>query len=112
MGRFEWVGKAKRIEPDGLYEIVVRKPGVKAATKAAADETGARASSILAGHRHDGHARIEVTQGTVVDAFVNLVDPAAMSIEFGHMHAGWERDDGDPIYVQGVAPLRRAIGRG
>lgn len=113
MGSFEWVGKAKRTKPDGLYEIIVRIPGVRSAVKDGADETGEKATAILASHRYEGVSRIEVTQGTVVDSFVNLVDKAAMSIEFGHMHKYKGRDGiSQSKYVHGVAPLRGAIGRG
>ena len=107
MGRFEWVGRAKRREPDGLYEIIVRKPGVKAATKAGAEVTGAKAEANLAMHRYEGQAKIEVTQGNVVDAFVNLVDPNALSIEFGHNIK--QTKDGPILgYVPGLGILRQA----
>lgn len=107
MGRFEWVGRAKRRKPDGLYEIIVRKPGVKAATKAGAEVTGAKAEANLAMHRYEGQAKIEVTQGNVVDAFVNLVDPNALSIEFGHNIK--QTKDGPILgYVPGLGILRGA----
>lgn len=113
MGTFEWVGKSRRVKPDGLYEIVVREPGVKPAIRAHADSVGAKASAVLAANRDTGASYIEVNSGDVVDAFVELVDPAAMSIEFGHIHR-WKDREGtvQSKFVQGVAPLRKAIGRG
>lgn len=112
MGDFEWVGKARRKKPDGLYEIVVREPGVRPAIRAEADKVGAKASAVLAANRDTGASRIEVNSGDVVDAFVELVDKGAMSIEFGHTHK-WKDKDGTvkSKFVQGVAPLRKAIGR-
>jgi len=54
----------------------------------AALRAGIKAEAILKGHRHDGHARIEVEEGSV-DRYVTLSDErglkAALSIEYGRM---------------------------
>jgi len=63
--------------------VVSHQKGVKRSTLKVAREIGGIAAGRLAGHRYSGHARIEVTQGDT-DAFASLVDPAALSIEFGH----------------------------
>lgn len=108
MGDFEWLGKAKRTKPDGLYEIVVRQKPIGDKTKSVADDVGAAASAILAGNRSEGHARIEVDRGDKSDAFVTLTDEAgdkaAAAIEYGSV-----RPDGS--YVPGVGALRGAIGK-
>lgn len=108
MGYFEWEPRYRQTKPDALYQMLVRtKPGIKRATKSAADEVGAKAQANLAAHRYEGQAKIEVEQGAVVDAFVNLVDPNALSIEFGH---NIKQTKGGPVlgYVPGLGILRRA----
>lgn len=106
MGDFEWLGRAKRKKPDGLYEIVVRQKPIGDKTKSVADQVGAAASAILAGNRSEGHARIEVTRGDKSDAFVTLNDEAgdkaAAAIEYGST-----RKNG--TYVPGVGALRGGI---
>lgn len=49
----------------------------------AARDLATQAEATLATHRRTGNASISVTQGRL-DAFVNLDDPAALSIEVGH----------------------------
>lgn len=107
MARLQWTGKAARRKPDGLYEIVVNQPGVGAETYAKAQEVAARAEGILAGHKDQGHAKIEATRGNKgVDAFVYLNDErgakAAAAIEFGHINKRTKKA------VAGIAPLRKA----
>ena len=82
--------------------------GVKAAVLAEAEIGGARARANLAGHRHSGRASISVTQGDV-DAFLNLDDPAAMSIEFGHWVKG-KFEDNQPQFVPGLYIISEAAG--
>lgn len=65
-------------------ETVAHLPGVIGAVYATAQEGGARARAILQAHRHTGASSIEVSQGDV-DSFVSLVDPNAISIEFGRV---------------------------
>lgn len=109
MARLEWIGKARRTKPDGLYEIVVNQPGVGATTYAKAQQVGAIASGILATHVDKGHATIDVARGAKgVDAFVKLNDErgdqAAAAIEFGHLN------NRSGKWVEGIAPLRKAAG--
>lgn len=109
MAKLQWIGKARRTEPDGLYEIVVNQPGVGTSTLAVAQKVGAIAEGILAQNRDKGHARIEVEQRAKrVDAFVVLNDEAgakaAAAIEFGHNNKRSGK------HVEGVAPLRKAAG--
>ena len=72
-------------------EIVAHLPGVRAAVYGVAQEKAAVARGVLAAHRDQGHARIEVTRGSL-DAFVSLVDTrgdvAAAAIEFGNRYGG------------------------
>ncbi len=70
------------------HDIVAHLPGVKAALREEADAIGARAEGLLAAHFKGGGAHVEVTSGRV-DSHVALVDPAALSIEYGH--AGFTR---------------------
>lgn len=72
------------IEPD-CNETVAHLSGVIAAVYAKAQEGGARARSILEAHRHTGASSIEVSMGNAPDSFVSLVDPNAISIEFGRV---------------------------
>lgn len=58
-------------------------PGVKSSVRGEAKIIGEIASARLAPHRKTGAAHIDVSHGTV-DAYVSLVDEAALSIEFGH----------------------------
>jgi len=74
---------AVHIEED-CNEIVAHLDGVIAAVYATAQQGAARARAILASHRHTGASSIEVSQGDV-DSYISLVDPAAISIEFGRV---------------------------
>lgn len=61
---------------------------------------GVDAERRLAAHRDTGAASVSVTEGDI-DAFINLDDPNALSIEFGHLVKGkYERDE--PKYVPGL----------
>lgn len=68
-------------------EYFAKLPGVRAELKRTAHAGGARAEAVLDAHRYQGHARITVTRGTLLDWFVNLDDTrgqrAAGAIEFG-----------------------------
>ena len=57
--------------------------GVKAAVRATAKELAAKAKAELANHRETGTAKITVSHGAT-DSYVNLDDPAALAIEYGH----------------------------
>lgn len=84
-------------------EDVAHLAGVIAAVNATAQEGAARARSILAAHFHTGASSIEVSQGDV-DSFVSLVDPAAISIEFGRSGAMGRGTS------QGIFAITRAFG--
>ncbi|WP_458682287.1 DUF5403 family protein [Prescottella equi] len=75
--------------PKAVHRKVAHLEGVKAAVRAQAEKTGAKAEARLAAHRHSGNAKVEVTSGKV-DSFVSLVDPAALSIEFGHFYTWFD----------------------
>lgn len=67
-----------------MNHVVSNQRGVKKRLVREAREIAAIAEARLARAKHrTGQSRIEVSQGDV-DAFVSLVDPAALSIEFGH----------------------------
>lgn len=84
--------------------IVVSHLGeVKDAVHDTAKERGDISRSKLAAHRDTGAASISVTQGDV-DSFVNLDDPAALSIEFGHWVKGKFETD-TPKFVKGIYVL-------
>lgn len=88
--------------------IVSRENTVQAALAALASQIAGRARANLASHRQTGAAHITVTHGRV-DSYVNLVDPAAVSIEFGHFVGGKYAGD-TPKYVPGLYILSRAAG--
>lgn len=110
---FKWT-----VGPKTLNKRIVRQPPVGAATLSEAEKLGDIARSDLEGHRHKGHSKIEVDQGTRgVDAFVTLDDSrgdaAALSIEYGHMHGGrggWQRGD-KIVWVQGLHILSGAVAK-
>lgn len=93
-----------------IESIVAHLPGVRAELEATADAGAARAEAILQlRHKETNpapHPYIEVTQGTKLDYFVNLVDPnpkgSAASIEFG-------RSGGRRGATQGVRALSGAF---
>ncbi|SDI41081.1 hypothetical protein SAMN05421505_14930 [Sinosporangium album] len=92
----------------GINRIVSREPGVKAAVRAKAEEIGGRGRAFLAAHRDTGAAAVEVTSGRV-DSVVSLVDPNALSIEYGH--AAYTRKDGREVGAsQGLYVIHRAAG--
>lgn len=94
------------ISERSINRIVARQCG--GATKAKADELGGRAEGILAAHRDTGEAKVEVTGGRV-DAFVWLVDEAALSIEYGRQ--AFTTDDGRRVgAMQGLYILHRTVG--
>jgi hypothetical protein len=93
-----------------INRTVSRLPGVKAAIAAEATRIGARAKARLESHRDPTNAtdhQIEVDFGRV-DAFVSLVGPAPLSVEFGHWYTG--NLGGSPKYVPGLYILMGASG--
>lgn len=87
----------------GTERVIAHLDVVRAAVLDAAREIGARADTLLAAHHNTGDATIEVTRGDT-DAFVSLVDDAALSIEYGHF-----TPDG-VTYVSGLYVITRAAG--
>ncbi len=73
---------------------LARQRGVRDAVRAEAEEIAGRARGRLATHKETGAASIEVTHGAV-DSLVELVDPAALSIEFGR--GAYTRPDGQKV---------------
>jgi Family of unknown function (DUF5403) len=65
-----------------LEECIAHVGTVQHELDSKADTIARRARSILELHRDTGNARIEVVKGDI-DAYVVLVDEAALSIEFG-----------------------------
>lgn len=65
-------------------EVVAALPGVRDEVHHVAEIGAANAEMRLAAHRETGNAKIEL-EATEKDSLVSLVDPAALSIEFG----GW-----------------------
>lgn len=61
---------------------VAHMRGVKAEVRRVGDGIGARAKARLAAHKSTGSAEVVVEHG-ITDTVVALVDPAALSIEFG-----------------------------
>lgn len=91
-----------------MNHVVSHIEGVKASVRAEAEEVHAKAEARLARHRNTGAADVSVSQGDV-DSFVNLDDPAALSIEFGHFVKGKYEDD-TPKYVHGLYIITGAAG--
>jgi hypothetical protein len=75
-------------------------PGVKASVRAEGKVIAGIASARLAPHRKTGQAHIEVSHGAT-DTYVSLVDPAALSIEFGHFLGSQSRGL-DRRFVRGL----------
>jgi hypothetical protein len=86
-------------------EKVAHLAGVVGAVADTARAGGARAEAALSAHRAQGHARIEVSHGSV-DSFVTLSDErgqrAAAAIEYG-------RSGGPRGASQGLFVLRGAF---
>jgi hypothetical protein len=99
---------ARLISQKAMNRVVSHLDEVKSEVAEKALEVGLRAEARLAGHRRTGRAQVTVTQGDV-DAFVNLEDPAVLSIEFGHMVKGKFETD-VPKYVPGLYIITGAAG--
>jgi len=69
-----------------------------------------KARANLAPHHRSGEHKVTQTKGRV-DHYVNLVGPAALSIEEGHVVAGFYAGPGagEWKFVQGLHVLRRAM---
>lgn len=93
-----------------MNRIVSHLENVKAEVDSEARKIGTKARARLASHRKTGQAKVTVSHGEV-DSFVNLEDPAALSIEFGHFVKGrFGDEDGEPKYVPGLYIVTGAAG--
>ncbi|PZM98415.1 MAG: hypothetical protein DIU79_00055 [Actinobacteria bacterium] len=87
---------------------VARLKGVKMAVRDRAQILATRARGLLAQHRATGTAKIQVSRGRV-DSFVSLVDPAAISIEWGR-EAGVSKTGRRYAAQPGLYIMHRTIG--
>lgn len=91
-----------------LDRMVAHMPGVRNEVSAEAQQVATRARALLAAHRHDGDSKIEVRRAGGSDSIVSLVDPAAVSIEYGR---GEYTRDGQVIgATRGLYIMTRAAG--
>lgn len=88
------------LRDDKMNETVANLSGVKGSVRKTANEMRVIVEGRLAPHRKTGQARIEVSYGKT-DAYVSLVDPAALSIEFGH-YLGNEELGSKRYFVRGL----------
>lgn len=91
-----------------LTKIIALHKDVQDGLDREAFRMGNKAEALLSGHRHDGHARIEVDEGDV-DRYVVLSDErgqlAAMSIEYGR-----RPDEDGNGGMEGLRILHKAAG--
>lgn len=99
---------ARLIGQQAMNRIISHHVEVRAAVIESAEEIAAKARALLALHRDEGHAEIQVEHAEV-DSFVHLVDEAAVSIEFGHFVDNGEID-AEITYVPGLYIITRASG--
>jgi hypothetical protein len=101
--------------PSGT-EDVAKLPGVRDAVREVGGEIYFRAEANLAGHRHSGNARVEISDTGYYPNWgvtVSLIDqrapnqggPGALAIEKGHFV---RTKNGFPRYVPGLNILGRA----
>lgn len=83
-----------------LEECIAHVATVQHEVDSKADLIARRARASLAYHRDTGNAQIEVAKGDI-DAYVVLVDPAALSIEYGRE----DRLDKDGNLIRGMEGL-------
>lgn len=88
----------------GVNARMAHLPGVKAEVRAAGEAIAARARTNLAAHQAEGEARIE-TRREDTDFLVELVDPAALSIEAGRGAFDQTRPDGSTREIGPADPL-------
>lgn len=102
------MAKVKIYPPKVVNTIVSHRPGVKAEIAKEAQIAKARAEARLAQHRDTGAAQVVVTRDHI-DYLVELVDKAAVSIEFGHFVKGKYETD-EPKFVPGLYIISEATG--
>jgi len=86
-----------------INRIVSHLPGVVTSVHRHAEQIGRKATFYRMQHYAEGEAKIRVGRGRV-DSSVWLEDPAALSIEFGHINARTGK------YVPGLYIVSRAAG--
>lgn len=96
------VGRRRNLE-----EFIAYLPNVQRAVDGKAAIIARRAEASLAYHRDTGNAQIEVVKGDI-DAYVVLVDPAAMSIEMGRAHDHLNADGEEVGGMEGLHILAYA----
>ena len=96
---------ASMISRKSVNKIVANLPGVKISVYNNAVTIGDKAFADLRRHYYRGESSIEIEQ-LKTDTIVNLVDPWASSIEFGH----WSVSDTDVKWVRGLYIITRAAG--
>lgn len=99
----------KLIGEKAMNHVVSHLEGVHSEVGDAARRVEKNAERRLAMHHDTGAAHITRTEGDV-DWFVNLVDDAALSIEFGHWVKGKYEDKERPQYVPGLYILSTGAG--
>jgi len=93
-----------------MNALISHLEGVKGAVYEQATEVRGKAEAKLARHRDTGRAKVTLTRGQV-DSFVNLDDPAALSIEFGHaQEIEWQENGDSSIEVRWVDGLHIITG--
>lgn len=97
------MGKVDLIGQKAMNRRISHLTGVKGAVYSHAVEIQGKAENLRAQHYVTGNATIEISQGDT-DAYVSLVDEAAVSIEFGHINARTGK------YTPGTYIITRAAG--
>lgn len=77
------MAKVEVMREDRLNKRISHMPGVKLRVRAQGEVIYAQASAKLAVHRQEYQARLTISTGQT-DTVITLIDPAALSIEFGH----------------------------
>lgn len=97
----------KLIGQKSMNLVVSHLDGVHDALGDTAKQVRRSGQSRLEQHRYEGDAKVTITEGDV-DWFVNLDDPAALSIEFGHMSK--KKNGANGHYVPGLYIITKAAG--
>ena len=93
----------------GMNQLISHMGGVHSELGDVARSRKRNAERRLAMHRYSGAAQVTISEGAV-DWFVNLDDPAAMSIEFGHWVKGKYEDPLKQKFVPGLYILTLGAG--
>ena len=96
---------ASVVRRNQMNRIIANLPGVKTSVYNRAVVIANKARADLRSHYYEGESRIEVERHKT-DVIVNLVDPWASSIEFGH----WSVSETNVKWVRGLYIISRAAG--